>query len=324
MRAIWVLAKKELRLLLRDRMAAGLLVGMPLLFILVLGLLLGESFGQKADDTLRISLVDLDQGRGLDGKPWAHWAVADLAQTPGIRIEVIADREQAERLIRDHRRAAVVVFEPDFSDRINTCSFLDAKGSINPFHREGVYLDRVRATLLKDETQSSAAALIEQVVQVTKLRFIRPFMIGQAFEKLSEPRFINRLGEEVKLPMPQDFKSLLTSADELLKDPRVKGARLFDRKLDAKLKKMEQKIKEFRPYIEKDRIQLAEMIDLASGKDAKQKAEFQAKVGDGVQKALERQFSKYNLTGKAWAALTKSQAGDGEKAQVSEYEEREG
>src|SRR5262245_63579364 len=109
MHAIWTLAKKELRLLLRDRLAAGLLLGMPLLFILVLGLLLGESFGQKADDTLRVSIVDLDQGKGLEGKPWAHWVRADLAQTPGIRIEVIADREQAQALIRDHRRAAVVI-----------------------------------------------------------------------------------------------------------------------------------------------------------------------------------------------------------------------
>src|ERR1700758_5050090 len=62
MKAVWALAKKELRLLLRDRIAAVLLLGMPLLFILVLGLLLGEGFGQKSDDRLRVSLVDLDQG----------------------------------------------------------------------------------------------------------------------------------------------------------------------------------------------------------------------------------------------------------------------
>ena len=62
MKAVWALARKELRLLLRDRMAAGLLLGLPLLFILVLGLLLGEGFGQKSDDKLRVSLVDLDEG----------------------------------------------------------------------------------------------------------------------------------------------------------------------------------------------------------------------------------------------------------------------
>jgi hypothetical protein len=37
---------KEFRLLLRDPWSALLLVAMPLLFILILGLLLGEGFGQ--------------------------------------------------------------------------------------------------------------------------------------------------------------------------------------------------------------------------------------------------------------------------------------
>src|SRR3954447_7647329 len=135
---IWVLAKKDFRLLLRDRVAAGLLLGMPLLFILILGLLLGESFGQKPDDTLRISLVDLDEGKGLEGKPWAHWVYTDLQETPGIRIELVPGRDRAEELIRDHRRAAVLVLTEEFSDQINRCSFLDTPRSLNPFHREGV------------------------------------------------------------------------------------------------------------------------------------------------------------------------------------------
>src|SRR5262249_39563946 len=47
------------------------------------------------------------------------------------------------------------------------------------------------------------------------------------------------------------------------------------------------------------------------------------KVGTGVQAALERQFNKYNLTGKTWAALTKSQS-EGPGAKQSAYEERDG
>src|SRR5436305_11062975 len=134
MKAVWALARKELRLLLRDRMAAGLLLGMPLLFIFVLGLLLGESFGQKPDDSLRISIVDLDEGTGLDRQSWAHWVLTDLQETPGIRIETIPGREEAVALIRSHRRAAILILEPDFSAHINRCSFLDTPGSINPFH----------------------------------------------------------------------------------------------------------------------------------------------------------------------------------------------
>src|SRR5579883_905503 len=103
MSIIWALTKKELRLLLRDPIAMGLLVGMPLLFTLVQGLLLGENFGKKADDTLRIYLVNLDRGKGLEGKPWSEQVLTDLKETPGIRIETIPTRGQAEELIRDHK-----------------------------------------------------------------------------------------------------------------------------------------------------------------------------------------------------------------------------
>src|SRR5947208_16319966 len=116
--AIWALVKKELRLLLRDRLAAILLLGMPLIFILVLGLLLGEGFGQKPDDRLRFSLVDQDQGltplaatgavgvaaapngtgpllaasalaadRSLfPGEPWSKVVQRDLADTANIKL----------------------------------------------------------------------------------------------------------------------------------------------------------------------------------------------------------------------------------------------
>src|SRR5262245_21430226 len=267
MKAVWALARKELRLLLRDRVAAGLLLGMPLLFILILGLLLGESFGQKPDDTLRVSIVDLDEGTGLEGRSWAHWVYTDLQETPGIRIEVVPSRERGRELIRNHKRAAVLVLKEDFSALINRCSFLDTPRSLNPFHREGVYLDRVGVELLKDGNQLSAAAIIEQVVQVSMLRVILPFMIGQAFQKLSEPAFIDRLGEAVRLPMPEDFPVLVNTAAKLLKDPRLKLARTIDRKLDADLRGLEVKLKSFRPIVERDRVRLAELIQLAAGKD---------------------------------------------------------
>src|ERR1700730_14441892 len=103
--AIWSLVKKELRLLVRDRRAGLLLLAMPLLFILILGLLLGESFGQKPDDRTRVSIVDLDQGTGLvAGESWSKVVQRDLAETAGIRLEIISSREEAQRLIDEHKR----------------------------------------------------------------------------------------------------------------------------------------------------------------------------------------------------------------------------
>ena len=65
---------------------------LPLLFILVFGLFVGESFGQKPDNRLRIMLVDLDRGSGLQsGEPWSQVVRRDLAETAGIRV---ADHRQ--------------------------------------------------------------------------------------------------------------------------------------------------------------------------------------------------------------------------------------
>ena len=127
MYVVLALARKELRLLLRDRMAAGLL--------------LGESFGQKPDDTLKIFVVDLDKGIGIRGQSWGKLVVQDLRESRGIHIETIEDAATAESLIRDHKCAAILVLHDDFSDRLNRCSFLDTPGGVNPLHREGVFLD---------------------------------------------------------------------------------------------------------------------------------------------------------------------------------------
>ena len=76
---------------------------LPLLLILVLGFALDEGFGEKPDARLRISIVNLD--RGLPGKvafpekPWSDVVIDDLSATDDIRLEIITEREEAERLI---------------------------------------------------------------------------------------------------------------------------------------------------------------------------------------------------------------------------------
>jgi ABC-2 type transport system permease protein len=333
MYVVLALTRKELRLLLRDRMAAGLLVGMPLLFILVLGLLLGENFGQKPDDTLKIYVVNLDKGVGIRGQSWANMVIQDLRESRGIHIETVPDADKAESLIRNHKCAAVLILGEDFSDRLNRCSFLDAPGSVNPFHREGVFLDPkdpnnpdgidLGVRLLKDPMALSAAAIIEQVVQVCMLRIVLPYMIGEAFAKLSEEKFIDRLGQEVRLPMPDDFSVIVNSGKALLADPKVRLYRLTDRKMDATLKKLEGKLVKLEPYLKKDRIRLNEMIDMASGGDPSKARTYRKSVGLGVQKAIEQQFSKYDLLGMTWADLNRVRS-SGPPAPVRAYVDQDG
>jgi ABC-type multidrug transport system permease subunit len=295
---IWTLAKKEWRLLLRDPRAGIILLVMPFIFILVLGLSLGEGFGQKPDDRLRVSLVDLDEGyiepvpgiketlaafawtphpgvtpSAVDVHQWAAatfavshrmrrfpldetWAKVvqrDLAETAGIRVEVIPSLEEAQRLIAGSKRSAIVVFGPKFSERVHQASFL-AEG-INPFYRDGVKLGELDAQLLRDPTQLTASSIHEQVAQVSLLRVILPWMIGRAFQKLAEPQFMSMLADEVP------------------------GARLL-----------------LPPAVRE-------------------------KLGSGIQGALKRLFAKYDLTGKTWAALTKSDPKKDGGAEATVYTE---
>lgn len=203
------LAAKDLRLLLRDTRAVVILLLMPLVFILVLGLTLGEGFGQKPDDRLRVTFVNLDEGLPANpgpfpDRPWSEVVIDDLGTTADIKLEKV-DLDTAERLVRRGQRSAVLVFRADFSQLVHRCSFMnttkDNVTPINPFYRDGVNLKEIGLDLLRDPTQSAAASIIEQVGQVTMLRVVMPWMIGRAFDKLSEREFIDRLGPLVKVPV---------------------------------------------------------------------------------------------------------------------------
>jgi ABC-2 type transport system permease protein len=202
----WTIAKKDLRMLLRDPRAVVVLLAMPLIFILVLGISLGEGFGQKPDDRLRVSLVDLDEpytdpsSKDSQTMEWSKSVERDLAQTAGIRVEVIGALDEAERLVADSKRAAVLVFGPKFSEQVTRSSFLP--GGVNPLFRDGVDLEQLDARLLRDPTQLTAASIIEQVGQVTMLRVVIPWMIGRAFEKIGDD-----LGVIVQNALRQMFPS---------------------------------------------------------------------------------------------------------------------
>ncbi|MGL6095486.1 MAG: hypothetical protein ACRC7O_06780, partial [Fimbriiglobus sp.] len=195
------IAAKDLRLLLRDPRSAVILLLMPLVLILILGLTLGEAFGRKPDHTLRISVVVEDAGlkpdpsRKFPPKPWAEIVIDDLSDTGDIRVERVETRAEAERLVRRGDRAAVVVFGRRFSDRADHCSFVGAEfkpDPINPLHKYGVDTDRLDVTFLEGRGQPVGAAVIRQVVQVSLLRVVIPWMIGQAFDLIGGPKFMDK------------------------------------------------------------------------------------------------------------------------------------
>ncbi len=202
---VLTIALKDLRLLLRDPRSAVILFLMPLIMIFVLGMALGETFGQKPDDRIRVSVLVLDEGLQPNQVPlpdanksakWSDVVLDDLTDTANIRVERIPNREAAEKLIARGDRSAIVVFEPSFSNRVHRCSFVGEpfkKDPINPLYRDGMKTRDIGITVLRSPTQAVAASVIEQVVQVTLMRVVIPWMIGHAFEQIGTDEFMTRM-----------------------------------------------------------------------------------------------------------------------------------
>src|SRR5262249_38108133 len=154
----------------------------------------GEGFGQKPDERLKITVVDEDEGLPpnpgpFPGRKWSAVVIDDLSSTADIRVDIVPSRAEAQTLVDRGKVSAVLVFTPDFSKRVHKCSFLDDrflddKPGYNPFYRDGVNLETVGMDVLEDRKQALGASIIKQVAQVSLLRVVMPWMIGKAFDKI--------------------------------------------------------------------------------------------------------------------------------------------
>ncbi len=327
--SIWTIAAKDLKLLLRDIRSSIILVVTPLVLIVVLGVALGEGFFEKPDERLRITVLNLDNGQGISGgfpeKPWAEVVIDDLSATPDIRIEMLPSRAEAARLIARGRRPAVLIFEPEFSERMSRCSFL-ATGDpppINPLGRDGVDLSKLGLTLLVDRTQPVSAAIIEQVVQVTLLRVVVPWMIGRAFERVGDEPFMAMVSQRLQQvkplppevlmeldPVVQKLLGRLTQDPEFLTIVAAEFARGDAVRAVGDAAVVQRRGPEFRRAIHRA-FQNRELMarvgqEIAFGEVLTPAV--RRYVGPRVQDGVADLFPNYNFRAKTWAELVKSEA----------------
>jgi ABC-2 type transport system permease protein len=341
---ILTLAAKDLRLLARDARSAVILLLTPLLLILVLGLALGEGFGEKPDERLRISVVNLDDGlsskQSFPEKPWSEVVIDDLSATQDIRLEIITDRAEAERLVARGSRPVVLVFESDFSDRVNRCSFL-TKGDpppINPLGRDGVRMNDLGLTMLADKTQPVSAAVIEQVTQVTLLRVVIPWMIGRAFERVGDDAFMAAVAERLNAvkPVPPEvlqeldpvvqkmLVALTTDAIVLNEFRQAKGSDFLKATQDAAV--VAKRTPEFQRAVHTAfmRKELMKRVGAKIAFGEVLTPSVRKEVGPKVQDQVGELFSNYNFRAKTWADLVKSDARMGKEANKTAYRDTSG
>ncbi len=104
LRAIWLTAQNEARLLVKDPIVLFMLLFAPVVIITVAGYSLGSLYGGAAN-SFRLPLVDLDHGKV------AHGIVEALRREHGVALEMLDDPDEARRLVsrRDRTPVAIVI-----------------------------------------------------------------------------------------------------------------------------------------------------------------------------------------------------------------------
>lgn len=107
MKEVWALAKKDLALLLNDKVGFFFVFFFPLVYAIFFGVIMSQMGGGL--DALPIAVVD------EDGTAESAAFVQTLREAPEVEVTE-ADRSRAEKLVRSNQRAAYVVLRKGFGE----------------------------------------------------------------------------------------------------------------------------------------------------------------------------------------------------------------
>ena len=107
MHAIWTLAIKDLRLLIRDRFSLFWVLAFPLLLALFFGSMYSTGSGDRA--AMKIVVVDDSGGK-------ASGFVQRLSDNAAMEVDTVESLDDARNLVRRGSRVAFVHIRPGFSD----------------------------------------------------------------------------------------------------------------------------------------------------------------------------------------------------------------
>jgi ABC-2 type transport system permease protein len=139
MRTVLLLAVKDLRLLMRDRIGAFFTFAFPVLYALLFGLM----FSGSGADAVDLAVVDRDRTAG------SHGFIDRLTATPAVAVHLAPDEASGAELVRTGRAAALLVLPEGFGDPIG------AMLSVRPLVLSGVV----------DPSRKAEAAVVQGVAQ---------------------------------------------------------------------------------------------------------------------------------------------------------------
>lgn len=107
------ITRKDLKLLTRDRRALVVLVGLPMAFIVIVGMSTGRLLGWRNDNQI-LNIAVTDQ----DGSASSQRVLDRLDVVDGVRVVQLDDKTEVEQQVGDREVQAGVVIGSEFEDRV--------------------------------------------------------------------------------------------------------------------------------------------------------------------------------------------------------------
>lgn len=190
----WEITKKDLRLLVRDRRTAALLIILPLVFITIIGLTTGKLLGWKrSNQLLRIGFVDevnyenidtgladpkFDAAERTRAKNLVTRIVNGLQEGKGVEILPAKDRRMLQQMMDGQVTEEInvgLVFGPEFYQRVDGLAAEDLLSPSKGKLKDG--LTALDMQLLSDQPESTTHTIIDRLVMGQALRGIFPNVI---------------------------------------------------------------------------------------------------------------------------------------------------
>lgn len=178
----WLVAKKDIKVLLRDRRTLFILIAMPLVFIAILGLSTGQLFSQRERARqVRLGVVNEDQSE-LSGK-----LLTEVYKLRALKTQELSSREQANRMLVDGDIDVYVVVGHHYHERVETLGvgdlFYSEQGKLAGDPRNLDIIVQAGPLL------ANAAEVVQQLVFAFSLRTFAPDVLTNADPKLARKLF---------------------------------------------------------------------------------------------------------------------------------------
>ena len=306
---VWNLAKKDMRLLVRDARALVILLAMPIIFILVLGMSVDEGFGKK-EDRVRVSVLDLDKGLDpvpvvpmtREGMSWLAIMPAGQFPVPGANVQVLGamglalanqpawfpNQAWSKVVLRDLAETADISVELVTKEQAESLVHSGQRAAVLVFGPEF----SKRVTMCSFQA-SGINPFFRDGVELDKLDV-------QVLEDETQPQAVGIIrqvaqGTLLRVVLPW----MIGRAFGLIGDPEF---------IDLLGKEDVQVPVGFA------KVPLKSILNLM--KDS-QKVE----LGHSLQNSLQKLYPNYNLTAKTWASLTRSDPTGREGAESTTYKD---